>query len=348
MDLPSATPDEDIMIAAHLRPALRLRLDVAQWPPCRSAVYFNRRTREGYTVTGLKPQPPPPGAFSWHPPAGRIERFLAEIRPPTPCLVMDLETVRARYAALQDALPTAAIFYAVKANPSPEVVGALAGLGANFDLASPGEIDICRGLGVAATRLSFGNTIKREQDVAAAGSLGINLFAFDSAAELDKLSRSAPGARVFCRLLIENQGAEWPLTRKFGCEARMAADLLVAAKGRGLRPVGVSFHVGSQQTRPSAWSDAIKHAAWVFRACAHRGLQLDLINLGGGLPAHYRLPVPPLGRYAEAIETAINAEFGSARPQLFIEPGRYLVADAGVLRSEVLLISRKSAHENER
>ena len=167
-------------------------------------------------------------------------------------------------------------------------------------------------------------------------------------AELEKLARCAPGARVFCRLLIENKGAEWPLSRKFGCESRMAVELLVAAKQAGLRPAGISFHVGSQQTDPQQWTSAIAHAAWVFHMCAHQGVVLEMLNLGGGLPAHYREPVPTLTDYAQAIEAALTREFGSARPQVMIEPGRYLVGDAGLLRTEVLLISRKSAHELER
>jgi ornithine decarboxylase len=286
---------------------------------------------------------PQPGA-----PTPRLEQFLSENHPPTPFIVLDLDTVRARYAALQQALPAAAIYYAVKANPAGEIVEALATLGAGFDLASPGELGICLGSGIEAQRLSFGNTVKRERDIADACAKGVGLFAFDSAAELEKLARSAPGARVFCRLLIENRGAEWPLSRKFGCESHMAADLLVAAKQHGLHPVGVSFHVGSQQTDPLQWSAAIAHAAWIFRACAHRGLNLELLNLGGGLPAHYRAPVPPLAAYAEAIETALAAEFGDSRPSILIEPGRYLVGDAGLLRAEILLISRKSPHERER
>jgi ornithine decarboxylase len=149
-------------------------------------------------------------------------------------------------------------------------------------------------------------------------------------------------------LLIENRGAEWPLTRKFGCEAHMAADLLVNARQLGLRPIGVSFHVGSQQTKPQAWSSAISHAAWVFRACAHRGVDLALLNLGGGLPAHYRAPVRELEDYGAAIEAALQREFGAARPKILIEPGRYLIGDAGLLRSEILLISKKSPHERER
>jgi ornithine decarboxylase len=278
----------------------------------------------------------------------RLDRFLAENHPPTPFVVVDLDVVRARYNALREALPAAEIYYAVKANPAVEIVSALAALGANFDLASPGELVICLGLHVPPSRLSFGNTVKSERAIAGASDDGIDLFAFDSQPELDKLARAAPEARVFCRLLIENKGAEWPLTRKFGCEAHMAADLLVGASRLGLRPIGVSFHVGSQQTDPQAWSNAISHVAWVFRACAHRGVDLELLNLGGGLPAHYRAPIPPLGEYAEEIENALTREFGSARPRIFIEPGRYLVGDAGLLRAEVLLISRKSPHEQER
>jgi len=289
--------------------------------------------------------PSPPEIRS---PSERIDQFLAEEHPATPCLVIDLDIVRARYEALRRALPQAEIYYAVKANPAPEIISALAELGSNFDLASPGEIDICRDLRVSPSQLSFGNTIKRESAIAESWRNGVDLFALDSMAELEKLARAAPGSRVFCRMLVENKGAEWPLTRKFGCDAHMAVDLLVDAKKRGLRPVGLSFHVGSQQTDPHQWASALTHAAWIFRGCAHRGINLELLNLGGGLPAHYREPVPPLDVYAETIEKALVEAFASSRPHIMIEPGRYLVGDAGLLRTEVMLISRKSAHEPER
>jgi ornithine decarboxylase len=110
----------------------------------------------------------------------------------------------------------------------------------------------------------------------------------------------------------------------------------------------VSFHVGSQQTDPQAWTRSIAHAARIFRACAHRGVPLDLLNLGGGLPGHYETAIPPLSDYADAIEGALAREFGRSRPRILIEPGRYLAADAGVLRSEVLLISKKAPHAPER
>jgi ornithine decarboxylase len=271
----------------------------------------------------------------------RIDEFLATVRPPTPCVVIDLDIVRSRFRALQSLFPDVSIYYAVKANPASDVIAALAELNCCFDLASPGEMERCRGAGVAAGDLSYGNTIKRERDIAAAFSEGIDLFAFDSEPELAKLARAAPGARVFCRLLVRNTGAEWPLTRKFGCDQRTAIELLGTARALGLRPVGVSFHVGSQQTDPRQWETPIAHAAEVFRTCARHGTALSLVNLGGGLPAQYRSPVPALERYAEVIDAALAQHFGAARPQVLLEPGRYMVGDAGVLRSQVVLVARR-------
>ena len=274
---------------------------------------------------------------------GRMDQFLSKQSNSTPLIVVDLDIVRGQYLALSQLFPQTAIYYAVKANPAPAVIGALAPLGARFDVASEGEIDRCLDLGIAAGRLSFGNTIKRETGIARARERGVNLFAFDSAAELEKLARAAPQSRVFCRLLVEGMGAEWPLTRKFGCSATMAIELLERAQTLGLRPAGVSFHVGSQQTDPQQWPPAIEVAAAVFHACARSGIDLDFLNLGGGLPAHYRSPILPLHIYAEVIHGALMKHFGGSRPQIAIEPGRHLVADAGVLRATVLLIARKAS-----
>jgi len=191
----------------------------------------------------------------------RINRFLAENRPETPCLVVDLDVIAEAYDLLRWHLPLARIYYAVKANPAPLIVTMLARKGANFDVASRGEIELCLNNGVAADRLSFGNTIKKEKDIAFAYQTGLRLFAFDSGPELDKLARAAPGARVFCRILVSCDGAEWPLSRKFGCAPEMAVELLRRARDLGLDPYGVSFHVGSQQTDLEQWDGAIGSAA---------------------------------------------------------------------------------------
>jgi len=272
----------------------------------------------------------------------KIERFLAERQPETPCLVVDLDLVAEAYGLLRHYLPLAKIFYAVKANPAEEIVALLRGLGSNFDVASRGEIDLCLANGVAAEHISFGNTIKKEADIAYAYQRGVRLFAFDSAAELEKLARSAPRARVFCRILVESAGAEWPLSRKFGCAPEMAVELLRRAKAQGLDPYGVSFHVGSQQTNLDQWDSAIGRVASMFSALVETDINLRMVNIGGGFPARYRSDVPGVERYAAAVMGAITRHFGNDLPEIIVEPGRSIVGDAGIIQSEVVLISQKA------
>ena len=191
----------------------------------------------------------------------KIASFLEERRPETPCLVLDLDVVAGNYQALAAAMPDSRIFYAVKANPAPEILSLLAALGSCFDTASVVEIRDALAAGATPDRVSFGNTIKKRVDIATAYALGVRLFAFDSEAELRKIAEVAPGARVFCRILTSGEGAEWPLSRKFGCEPSMARELLAMAPGLGLDAYGVSFHVGSQQRDTGAWDQALESAA---------------------------------------------------------------------------------------
>ena len=271
----------------------------------------------------------------------KISRFLAENVPETPCLVVDLDVVGKAYDLLQRYLPIATVFYAVKANPAPEIVAMLAEKGASFDVASPAEIALCLDNGATAGRLSFGNTIKKERDIAAAYAAGIRLFAFDSEAELEKLARQAPGARVFCRILVSCEGADWPLSRKFGCTPEMAVRLLCCARDHGLDPYGVSFHVGSQQTDLGQWDGAVASAARMFSLLAEADITLRMVNIGGGFPARYRTDVSPVEAYARAVTGALTRHFGNRIPEIIVEPGRSLVGNAGVIQSEVVLISDK-------
>jgi len=273
----------------------------------------------------------------------KIDRFLAERRPETPCLVVDLDLIGENYRRLRRALPLADIYYAVKANPAPEILALLRREGANFDAASLPEIAACLAAGAQPGQLSYGSTIKKRVDIARAYALGVRLFAFDSAGELDKLAEAAPGARVFCRILMSGEGAEWPLSRKFGCETEMARDLLIAARARGLDPYGVSFHVGSQQTDPGQWDIAIGRTAMLFSALDEAGIALGMINLGGGFPARYRSDLPDLAVYADAIMDAMTRHFGNRLPAMIVEPGRGLAADAGTIQSEVVLIPSRLA-----
>jgi ornithine decarboxylase len=278
----------------------------------------------------------------------KIAKFLDQVRPQTPCVVVDLDVVRDNYLELRRWLPLAQVFYAVKANPAPEIVRMLVQLGSNFDVASSNEIQLCLDAGAAPEQISFGNTIKKATDIARAYERGIRLYAFDSEAELEKLAEHAPGSKVFCRILMTCEGAEWPLSRKFGCEIEMASDLLVRARDLGLEPYGVSFHVGSQQTDLAQWDIAVGKTAMLFTALNEQGITLKMVNLGGGFPARYRTDVPAIDQYADAVMHAMTKHFGNDLPTMIIEPGRGLVGDAGILEAEVVLISKKSYDEDVR
>ena len=271
----------------------------------------------------------------------KIARFLNENAPTTPCLVVDLDIIGKAYDMLRRYLPIASVYYAVKANPAAEIVAMLAKKGSNFDVASPAEIALCLDNGATAERLSFGNTIKKERDIAAAYAQGVRLFAFDSEAELGKLARTAPGARVFCRILVSCAGADWPLSRKFGCTPEMAVKLLCRARDFGLDPYGVSFHVGSQQTDLGQWDGAVASAARMFSLLAEADINLRMVNIGGGFPARYRSEVSPIEHYAGAVTAALTKHFGNQVPEIIVEPGRSLVGNAGIIQSEVVLISDK-------
>src|SRR6201992_3365411 len=231
----------------------------------------------------------------------RIRQFLRDRRDDGPCLVVDLDVVRDNYQASAKALPDTRVFYAVKANPAPEVLCLLAKLGSCFDTASVAEIEMVLAAGAAPDRISYGNTIKKERDIARAFALGVRLYAVDCAAEVEKIARVAPGSKVFCRILSDCVGAEWPLSRKFGCEPSMAADVLEHAHKLGLEAYGLSFHVGSQQRNPHAWDRALASSAAVFKECGERGINLAMVNLGGGFPTKYLKNVPSVKTYGSAL-----------------------------------------------
>jgi ornithine decarboxylase len=265
-----------------------------------------------------------------------------------PCLVVDLDIVRENYRAFAKALPDSRVFYAVKANPAPELLALLVSLGSCFDTASVAEIEMVLAAGATPERISFGNTIKKERDIARAHALGVRLFAVDCKAEVEKIARAAPGAKVFSRFLFGCAGAEWPLSRKFGCDPEMAVDVLDHAQRLGLDPCGVSFHVGSQQRRTAAWDEALKSAAAIFRACADRGINLSMVNLGGGFPTRYLREVPAVEAYGRSIFRALRRHFGNRIPETIIEPGRGMVGNAGVIEAEVVLVSKKGENDRTR
>ncbi len=275
----------------------------------------------------------------------KIAAYLADHAPATPCLVLDVDRVEQNYRTLLQALPLARIYYAVKANPAAPILERLTGLGSCFDAASIEEIEFCLAAGAAPAAISYGNTIKKVSAIRRAHAAGITMFAFDSAEELEKIAAHAPGARVYCRLLVQNDGAEWPLSRKFGTTVEVARELMVRAAGLGLDPYGLSFHVGSQQTTTGSYETAIGRVAMLFTDLAQAGIDLRMVNLGGGYPVRYRDEIPGIDRFADAIMRAMTAHFGNDLPEILVEPGRFLVGDAGVVSAEIVLVCHKAKED---
>ncbi len=271
----------------------------------------------------------------------RIKEFAKDKE--TPCLIIDLEAIRRKYGEMKNALPFAQIYYAVKANPQDEVIQLLNELGSCFDVATRFELDQLLRLGVEPERMSSGNTIKKSSDIRYFYDRGIRLFVTDSQEDLANIVEHAPGSKVFFRLLTEGTGSDWPLSRKFGAHSDMIYYLIIEARNAGLEPYGFSFHVGSQQRDIGQWDDAIARCKYLFDALeADEGISLKMINLGGGFPASYLSPTLPLDVYASEIKRFLIEDFGDNFPEIYMEPGRAMTADAGVIVSEIIRISKKS------
>ena len=262
----------------------------------------------------------------------------------TPFLLVNLGIIRRKYEELTHLFPFAKVYYAVKSNPAREVVSLLRDLGSNFDVASRFELDELLSLNVSPERISYGNTIKKAVDIRYFYEKGVRLFATDSEADLRNIGREAPGSKVFCRILSDgSETADWPLSRKFGCHPDMAIDLILLAKELGLKPYGISFHVGSQQREIGTWDSAIAKVRYISDYLQQEGIKLELINMGGGFPANYISKTNELKVYADEITRYLQEDFGDELPEIILEPGRSLVAEAGIIASEVVLISKKSS-----
>jgi ornithine decarboxylase len=261
--------------------------------------------------------------------------------PQTPYLRLDLATAVARYRRLAAALPGTAIHYAVKANPEPALLARLHAAGSRFDVASPAEVVAALEAGAAPGDLVYSNPVKRRADVAIAAGHGVRLFVVDTVEEAAKVAAAAPGVAVLCRLVTSGEGSDWPLSRKYGCSTGQAVEVLHHALALGLDAAGVSFHVGSQQRDPQAWAAPIAASARVFEAVRSYGGRPHLLDLGGGFPARLVDGCLPPEAYGAAIDRLLDEHFGHRRPATLVEPGRGVVADAGVLTSEVLAVVRR-------
>jgi ornithine decarboxylase len=268
-------------------------------------------------------------------PAALAPDALQVIDMPTPYLVTDLDTVGQRHAAFTAALPGVRAHYAMKCNPAPEVLRTLAARGAGFEIASLGELRALQAIGIDPADVLYSNPVKPPAHIAEASAAGLWRFSFDSPGELAKIAEYAPGSAVYVRLRVDDSTSVFPLSRKFGADAEDAYDLMLLARRLGLRPYGVTFHVGSQCGSAGAWRSAIEQAGVLMGRLLADGIELAMLDLGGGFPARYQVEVPGIDEIGAVVTAALRSL--PYRPALVVaEPGRYLVAEAAVMAATVI------------
>ena len=260
----------------------------------------------------------------------------------TPCLIIDLNIIKEQYQQMTRIFPYAKVYYAMKANPSNQIIEILRDLGCNFDVASIYELNQILSLGISPEKVSYGNTIKSITDIKYFYQKGVRLFVTDSIGDLNNIAKYAPGSQVFVRLLVLSETADWPLSKKFGCHPDKAIHLLKKAKGQNLIPYGISFHVGSQQRDIGEWCKCIAMVKCLFDQASYQGIELKMINLGGGLPAKYIQKAKSLQVYASEIYRYLKIYFHENIPEIILEPGRSLVGNAGILITKVIKVEKKN------
>ncbi|HHN65835.1 MAG TPA: type III PLP-dependent enzyme, partial [Nitrospirae bacterium] len=265
----------------------------------------------------------------------KVLNFIASAEEKTPYLLIDRDVVIRKARLIGKGIDNSKVFYAVKAHPDIEVVRLIDSLDLNFEIASEGELGLLRELGVSPERIISSNPVKSPDFIREAYSYGIRYFAFDSRAEVEKLSLYAPDSSVYVRLSVPNEGSDWPLSKKFGVEPDRALELLLHAKERGLRPVGITFHVGSQCKNIYNWSTALDKVAHIWQSARQEGIQLTLLNIGGGYPIRYISDVVDIAEI-EAMVNRILKDHFPGMPQVHIEPGRAVIGDAGVFVTSVI------------
>jgi ornithine decarboxylase len=262
----------------------------------------------------------------------------------TPLFVVERDALRRNYAAFTRLLPRVQAYYAVKANPDPEIVRTLYRLGASFDVASLAEFNLVheniRRLPAKARqdfiwdKIIYANPIKDQFTLEELDQYK-PLVTYDNFEEVRKIEKHAPHAGLALRIRVPNTGSMVELSSKFGAAPSEAVELIAAASDAGLTVEGLCFHVGSQCTNFENYVQAMDIAAAVMDEAAGRGFRMRLLDIGGGFPARYDRSVKPLRELARIVNSTIDRLFPKDL-EILAEPGRFIVASAATLVAEVI------------
>lgn len=253
----------------------------------------------------------------------------------TPYFLFSERKIISAIAEFNACFPGARTHYAMKANSEPDVLRAVFAAGAGFEVASALELALLMEMGVPSGKIIFGSSVKAASHINAFHDYRVDCFAFDALPELEKIATNAPGARVYVRVNVDDASSVFRFSEKFGANKEEVVPLLRHAPKLGLKPAGISFHVGSQARDASAWAAGVDSLRPSLTELAAAGIDLEFLNLGGGFPCAYAC-----GRAVSLGEIARHTHAALARlpyqPELILEPGRGIVADAGILVSRVI------------
>lgn len=257
----------------------------------------------------------------------------------TPLLVLSLEQIEKNYRLLRTHLPRVKVFYAIKANPHRRILELMRDLGSNFDVASDGEIMELSSLSVDGSRMIYANPMKTVNGLRACRNAGVGKMTFDSAGEIDKMARECPDATVLLRIRIDNSSAHVDLNKKFGAAREQALELLLKARDAGLDAAGIAFHVGSQTTSADPYLYALDIAREIFEEAAAAGMQLRIMDIGGGFP----IPEPKVRFNLQEMLNQINARLDEDFPgvEIWAEPGRFICGTAVNLITSVIGVTER-------
>lgn len=257
---------------------------------------------------------------------------------PTPFLLVDLEQVRRNYRKIKEGIQGAEVFYAMKANSHPQILEALAKENASFEIASLSELVLLRDLHIPPEKIICFNPIKAPKFLKEMDKQKIRVMAYDSKDEVDKIAQYAPESKLVLRIVVDNEGSDWPLIKKFGVDVADALPLLKYAKKKNLEPIGLTFHVGSQCLNKNNWIKALHVCDGLWEMAKKEGIHFNFIGLGGGIPVAHKKPIPSITEIGVTITNALEQKFETIHGnlKLTIEPGRGIIGDAAILVTSVI------------
>ena len=256
----------------------------------------------------------------------------------TPLMIVDHKILRENYQKFIKFMPRIKPFYAIKANPEPEIIRTLYKCGSNFDVASIEELNVVESsiLGTLEEKEKFlefnviyANPVKRFSSLNKIENKRMAMV-FDNYAELDKIAKYCNTATLILRMDVSNEGSIVELSSKFGAPYEECMDLIIYANNLGFKVEGISFHVGSQCSNINNYVKALEQGKKLFTEAQTKGIHLKLIDIGGGFPTQYDKTSPTIEHVAKIINKALDEYFPDPFYEIIAEPGRYMVANAAI------------------